>query len=93
MDNESWEVFNTFFDVNNVFVVATMGRHSFGLEHDTDKVLVDPRIKVVTLSPIERWCLGALACQILDVYAISPELEKYNRYMIYENVLFKQIDL
>jgi hypothetical protein len=31
---------------------------------------------VVHLKAIERWYLGAIACQMLDVYGLSPELEK-----------------
>ncbi|XP_044263925.1 adenylate cyclase type 10-like isoform X1 [Tribolium madens] len=71
IDDDSWDLMNTFFEVKTVFIVATMGLYKLG--HET--FLDDPRIKIVHLAPIERWCLGALACQILDVYAISPELE------------------
>lgn len=76
MDADTWDVFDCFFDTKTVFVVGTMSREKLGRDVVSQKVVDDPRVKTVHLGPIERWYLGALACQILDVYAISPELEK-----------------
>jgi adenylate cyclase 10 len=76
IDQESWEVLSTLFDINTVFIVATMARDKLLKVTSLSKILNDARVKTVYLHAIERWYLGALACQILDVYAISPELEK-----------------
>ncbi|XP_068895089.1 adenylate cyclase type 10-like isoform X2 [Tenebrio molitor] len=75
IDQESWEVLSTLFDINTVFIVATMARDKLLKVTSLSKILNDARVKTVYLHAIERWYLGALACQILDVYAISPELE------------------
>ncbi|RZC42671.1 adenylate cyclase type 10-like [Asbolus verrucosus] len=71
MDDESWELFDTLFEVSTLFVVATRGKS----KNRNIEAFNDVRVKTVNLRPIERSYLGALACQILDVYAISPELE------------------
>ncbi|KAJ3648253.1 hypothetical protein Zmor_020070 [Zophobas morio] len=76
IDEESWHIFDTFFEIRTLFIVATASRDKLAHAEICEKVLSDdPRIKTIYLKPVEKWYLGALACQILDVYAISPELE------------------
>ncbi|XP_044265856.1 adenylate cyclase type 10-like isoform X2 [Tribolium madens] len=75
MDVESSDIFDLFFDIRFIFMVATMGRERSVKEAVSQKIVEDPRVKHVQLLPVQRWNLGALACQILGVYAISPELE------------------
>lgn len=58
-------------------MVSTIGRDKIDIKVYGHKLLRDKRIKSVGLNPIEKFYLGALACQILNVYALSPELEKY----------------
>lgn len=76
IDDWSWTVFSKLFEIKNIFIVATMARESLNRSQECKEVIDDLRIKSTTLKPIERFHLGALVCQILDVYAISPELEK-----------------
>ncbi|KYB27283.1 Adenylate cyclase type 10-like Protein [Tribolium castaneum] len=75
MDAESSSLFDCFFDIKTIFIAATRGRERLLQEVMSQKIVEDPRVKHVQLLPIERWYLGALACQILGVYAMSPELE------------------
>lgn len=77
IDNQSWEVFNVLFETRKLFIVATISREKLNKSPVSRQVLSDTRVKMLELQPIPRLYLGALACQILDVYAISPELEKY----------------
>jgi adenylate cyclase 10 len=76
MDDESWELLDTLFEIRYVLVVTTMGRDKLLKSVHSIKVMQDARVKVVHLKAIERWYLGAIACQMLDVYGLSPELEK-----------------
>ena len=77
IDKESWQIFNAFFDIKNIFIVGTLCYKKIDSDYCEKVLSEDPRVKTIILDPIEKWYLGALACQILDVYAISPELEKY----------------
>ncbi|KAJ3648251.1 hypothetical protein Zmor_020069 [Zophobas morio] len=75
IDKESWQIFNAFFDIKNIFIVGTLCYKKIDSDYCEKVLSEDPRVKTIILDPIEKWYLGALACQILDVYAISPELE------------------
>lgn len=43
-------------------------------------VLKNRKTETINLTPIDKWYHAGLACQILDVNAIPPELEKYESF-------------
>lgn len=62
-------------DLNSIFVVATMG-----IERELSvlalQVLKNPRIKFIEIKGIDKWYHVGLACQMLHVDGVPPELEK-----------------
>lgn len=56
-------------------IVMTMGTHNV-IGSNATGILNHRRVRIVELSPIDKWYHAGLACQILDVHAIPPELEK-----------------
>lgn len=76
IDDESWVLFSILLKLNLTFIVATMGLRSL-LNPVAMEVLQNPKIKVIQMKIIDKWYHVGLACQMLDVDAIPPELEKY----------------
>ncbi|KAM0731371.1 Adenylate cyclase type 10 [Formica fusca] len=73
-DNESMLLFRTMTRRNMVFFVLSIG-HRFGGEYEVHPGIFE-RAQIIELSHIDKWYHAALACQILHVYGIPPELEK-----------------
>lgn len=76
IDEDSWILIDQILEFDNIFIVITMGQRKH-LSAQADKILEHRKIRKVYLRPIDKWFHAGLACQILDVYAIPPELEKY----------------
>lgn len=79
IDDESWVLLSILLKLNLTFIVATMGLRSL-LNPVAMEVLQNPKIKVIQMKIIDKWYHVGLACQMLDVDAIPPELEKYVLY-------------
>lgn len=75
IDEHSLEVLNIFFDIDTIFLVATIGNISKIGKPGIPKIFEDHRVKMTYIDSVQRRYLGALICQMMDVYAISPELE------------------
>ncbi|KAJ3648252.1 hypothetical protein Zmor_020070 [Zophobas morio] len=75
IDIWSCSIFNALFEVEKLFIVGTMIIDTFDVSAPVKRVMKDTRIKEIILKPIRRLYLAAIACHILDVYGISPELE------------------
>ncbi|KAG5893844.1 hypothetical protein JTB14_002570 [Gonioctena quinquepunctata] len=75
IDDESWLLFDRLLDMNIVFIVATMGTEK-ELSLLAMEILKKPRIKSIELKGIDKWYHVGLACQMLKVDGIPPELEK-----------------
>ncbi|XP_036143704.1 adenylate cyclase type 10 [Monomorium pharaonis] len=72
-DDDSMKLFHTMSKQNTIFFVLSLGCRLTG-EYEIHPVLKEARI--IKLDPIDKWYHAALACQILDIYGISPELER-----------------
>ncbi|XP_050306071.1 adenylate cyclase type 10-like isoform X2 [Anthonomus grandis grandis] len=75
IDDESWVLISILTKQSLVFIVATMGLRSI-LSSVAVEVLTLPKIKIIQMKCIDKWYHVGLACQMLDVDAIPPELEK-----------------
>ncbi|CAG9821448.1 unnamed protein product, partial [Phaedon cochleariae] len=75
VDDESWLLIDILLDLNLVFIVVTMGSEK-SLSTLALEILKKDRIKCVELKKIDKWYHVGLACQMLDVDGIPPELEK-----------------
>ena len=84
IDIWSCSIFNALFEVEKLFIVGTMIIDTFDVSAPVKRVMKDTRIKEIILKPIRRLYLAAIACHILDVYGISPELEKCDIYLLSE---------
>ncbi|XP_029155514.1 adenylate cyclase type 10-like [Nylanderia fulva] len=73
-DNESMLLFRTLTKRNMIFFVLTIG-HKLSGEYEVHPAILE-RARIIELSHIDKWYHAALACQILHVYGIPPELEK-----------------
>ncbi|CAL1681643.1 unnamed protein product [Lasius platythorax] len=78
-DNESMLLFRTMTKRNMIFFILSIG-HKLSGEYEVHPAILE-RARIIELSHIDRWYHAALACQILHVHGIPPELEK----MIQEN--------
>lgn len=75
VDDESWLLIKLLLDLNVTFFVVTMGSQKT-LSTLALEVLRSERIKVIELKAIDKWYHVGLACQMLHVDGIPPELEK-----------------
>ncbi|CAH1106140.1 unnamed protein product [Psylliodes chrysocephalus] len=74
IDDESWLLLNLLVNLNLVFIVATMGTET--ISTIVMEILKNAKIKIVDLKEINKWFHVGLACQMLNVDGIPPELEK-----------------
>lgn len=77
MDNESWELLKAVIEEDMCFIVMSIceGR----LEHmcsAANDVIHHQCTRLIKLGPIDKWYHAGLACQVLDVKAIPPDLER-----------------
>lgn len=64
-------------DLDVVLIILTMGSNQQkGLCTIAEEVLQHPRLRTLKLPSIDKWFHAGLACQVLGVFAIPPELEK-----------------
>lgn len=75
VDDESWLLIELLLDMNVAFFIVTMGSQK-QLSTLAVEVLRSNRIKVIELKGIDKWYHVGLACQMLNVDGIPPELEK-----------------
>uniref|UniRef100_A0A6P7FT00 Adenylate cyclase type 10-like n=1 Tax=Diabrotica virgifera virgifera TaxID=50390 RepID=A0A6P7FT00_DIAVI len=75
IDDESWLLLEVLIDINTVFTVVTLETETT-ISPGALKIFENPKVKVVTLKAIEKWYHVGLACQMLKVDGIPPELEK-----------------
>ncbi|XP_060536145.1 adenylate cyclase type 10-like [Cylas formicarius] len=75
IDSDSWSLLRIMINTKLVFIVAAMGKRSHLGQVAKDTMNMS-RIKIIKLKPIDKWFHVGLACQMLDVEAIPPELEK-----------------
>nr|XP_023016522.1 adenylate cyclase type 10-like [Leptinotarsa decemlineata] len=75
IDDESWLLIDILLDLNLVFIVVTMGTEK-EISVLAINVLKKSRIKSIELKGIDKWYHVGLACQMLNVDGIPPELEK-----------------
>ncbi|CAG9762742.1 unnamed protein product [Ceutorhynchus assimilis] len=75
IDDESWVLINILTKLKLLFIVATMNLRSM-LTQVALEVLKMPKIKIIQMKCIDKWFHVGLVCQILEVEAIPPELEK-----------------
>lgn len=76
VDEESWPLLNEMLKTGKVFVVLTTTKQQH-LSPTALKVLSGKNVHLIRLSGIDKWYVSGLACQILEVFAIPVELEKY----------------
>lgn len=75
IDDESWGLLPTLIDLDIMMIVMTMGSRRI-LSTVAKETINHKRIRSIQLHSIDKWYHAGLACQILDVTAIPPELEK-----------------
>lgn len=75
IDEESWGLLPTILDLDVILIVMTMGSRRI-LSVVAEKTIKHKRVRTLNLRPIDKWYHAALACQVLDVTAVPPELEK-----------------
>lgn len=75
VDDESWLLIKQLLDQNLVFIVATIGSQKF-LSTLVLDIIKNDRIKLIELKGIDKWFHVGLACQMLHIEGIPPELEK-----------------
>lgn len=75
VDEDSWSFMSVLLELDVMFIVMTMGTH-VELSSTAVSALNHRRVRILNLAPIDKWYQAGLACQILDVQAIPPELEK-----------------
>ncbi|KAF5300893.1 hypothetical protein FQR65_LT09056 [Abscondita terminalis] len=75
IDDESWYFIETLLVVDMVFIIMTTTTN-IELRKDAINTFLNKKIKIIHLEPIDKWYHAALACQILNVRGIPPELEK-----------------
>lgn len=75
IDDDSWSFMKLFLDLDIIFFVLTLGTHKM-LSPIANVAIKHKRIRPLNLLPVDKWYHAGLACQILDVFAIPPELEK-----------------
>ncbi|XP_039306665.1 adenylate cyclase type 10 isoform X1 [Solenopsis invicta] len=73
-DNNSMKLFGTIAKQNTIFFILSFGRQLNGEYEIHPRVL--EKAQIIELGRIDKWYHAALACQILDVCGIPPELEK-----------------
>ncbi|CAG9856250.1 unnamed protein product [Phyllotreta striolata] len=74
MDDESWLLLNILIEEQLVFIVGTLGVEM--VSPLVGELHVNAKIKVAELKAIDKWYHVGLACQMLQVGGIPPELEK-----------------
>lgn len=74
-DDESWGLLPTILDLDIMLIVMTMGSRRI-LSNVAVETIKHKRIRTINLHPIDKWYHAGLACQVLDVTAIPPELER-----------------
>lgn len=75
IDEESWGLLPAILDLDVILIVMTMGSRRI-LSIVAEKTIKHKRVRTLNLRPIDKWYHAALACQVLDVTAVPPELEK-----------------
>ncbi|KAK4883887.1 hypothetical protein RN001_000158 [Aquatica leii] len=75
IDDESWHFIDILLDMDLVFIVLTMCTNN-QFSKQAIHTFNNKKIKIIHLQPIDKWFQAGLACQILNVRAIPPELEK-----------------
>ncbi|CAB3233369.1 unnamed protein product [Arctia plantaginis] len=75
LDPFSWEFISVFFSSLKIFTVLSITRGKFSTVHDwLYNVFTDVSIRKISLAPLEREWIPALACQILNVDGVSNDL-------------------
>lgn len=74
-DDESWALLPIILDLDIILIVMTMGSRRI-LNSVAEETIKHKRIRNIQLHSIDKWYHAGLACQILDVTAIPPELER-----------------
>lgn len=74
-DDESWSLLPVILDLDIMLIVMTMGSRRI-LSSVAEVTIRHKRIRNIQLHSIDKWYHAGLACQILDVTAIPPELER-----------------
>lgn len=75
IDEESWGLLPIILDLDIILIVMAMGSRRI-LSSVAEETIQHKRIRTITLYPIDKWYHAGLACQVLDVTAIPPELER-----------------
>ncbi|XP_072394694.1 adenylate cyclase type 10-like isoform X4 [Diabrotica undecimpunctata] len=75
VDEESWLLLEVLISINTVFIVVTLETET-AISPVALQIFQNPTVKIIILKPIEKWYHIGLACQMLKVDGIPPELEK-----------------
>ncbi|CAG9833176.1 unnamed protein product [Diabrotica balteata] len=75
IDEESWLLLEVLISINTVFIVVTLETET-AVSPVALQIFQNPKVKIIILNPIEKWYHIGLACQMLKVDGIPPELEK-----------------
>lgn len=75
IDDESWNLLPIILDVDMICIVMTMGSRKL-LSETAEDAIKHKRVRFIKLQSVDKWYHAGLACQIMDVHAIPPELEK-----------------
>ncbi|KAL0101169.1 hypothetical protein PUN28_018787 [Cardiocondyla obscurior] len=82
-DEDSLNLFHTMTKQSTVFFILSFG-HKLNGEYEIHPDVLK-KSQVIKLGSIDKWYHAALACQILDIHGIPPELEKLIQEKSYGN--------
>lgn len=75
MDDVTWQVLQQILKVRNIFMVGSMRPHKKSKSETRRWVFKSKRVTYLRLQPLDKMYQAALACQMIEVEAIPPELE------------------
>lgn len=76
MHDITWQVIPFIMKVRNIFLIGSMRPHKKSRSESRRWVFNYKRVQYLRLNPIDKMYHAALACQMISVDAIPPDLEK-----------------